>query len=663
MKKIYILFLLFFALFSNAQNGITYQAVILNPKGEELPGADNSRAPLVNTNICLRFKILKGESLIEYQEILTTTTDEFGMVNVIIGTGTKTGGTALNFAAVNWDGNPKNLVVELDTTGNCSSFLEISNQPFTSVPFALYAANSGTPGTPGPAGPQGIQGLKGDTGAQGIAGPIGTVGLTGPQGIQGLKGDTGVSGPQGIQGLKGDKGDNGLAGTNGNNGLNALIKTTVEPAGVNCSNGGTKIEVGLDSNSNGLLENSEINVAQTKYVCNGAQGVAGPQGIQGPASNSIGANAAFSDAITTYNGDISICGTYTSIAVSDNGKFIILGCQSHTGIDNSGNNINSAGKVSVLKYENGTFENVGQEFIGPSLNSRYGLQVGISGDGLSIFFTGGTPNDGYIYKLVNNTWVLHSTIPSIGFIKTKMNAAANLIVSLDNSGNTTQSITFYKLVGNNWVSSQFLANGILGNSDLQISNDGSIIALSNAAQNLGALGGFPTNGRIGVFFYDGTTFTQRGNFIEGPNTRGWGYRLCLSDDGTKIGISSQRDTVSGDSTDPCYIRTYHYNASSNLWSQYNNELVFRSNNQGGEITFFDYDSSSNYLIVAHKIESPFANGDKKSYFLLMKDLNNNWNQYGTRIEFIPTLIPDNFEFKSNIFFYVQDDKIRIKDFN
>lgn len=266
MKKIYILFLLFFALFSNAQNGITYQAVILNPKGQELPGADNSRAPLVNKNICLRFKILKGASLLEYQETLATTTDEFGMVNVIIGTGTKTGGTALNFAAINWDGNPKNLVVELDATGNCSSFLEISNQPFTSVPYALYAANSGTPGPQGPAGPQGIQGLKGDTG------PTGAVGLTGPvgtQGIQGLKGDTGVTGSQG---LKGDKGDIGVAGTNGANGLNALIKTTVEPTGSNCTSGGTKIEVGLDSNINGVLDTNEINVSQTKYVCNGDSG-------------------------------------------------------------------------------------------------------------------------------------------------------------------------------------------------------------------------------------------------------------------------------------------------------------------------------------------------------------------------------------------------------
>jgi hypothetical protein len=245
MKKIYLLTLLLFSLFSNAQNGITYQAVILNPKGEELPGADNSRSPLVNQNICLRFKIIKPVSIVEYQETQVTTTDEFGMVNVIIGTGTQTGGTAANFAAVNWDGNPKNLIVEVDVTGACSNFIEISNQPFTYVPYAYYAANSGTPGTPGPAGPQGaqgIQGVAGSTGATGTAGAIGAIGATGQQGI---------------------------IGTNGTNGKNALVNTTIEPVGLNCATGGTKVEVGLDNNSNGILDNAEINTSLTKYICNG----------------------------------------------------------------------------------------------------------------------------------------------------------------------------------------------------------------------------------------------------------------------------------------------------------------------------------------------------------------------------------------------------------
>ena len=220
MKKIYLLLVLLFSSVIYSQtNGITYQAVILNPEGEHIPGYNNDRAPLTNTQVCLRFKIYAGTTL-EYQENLTTTTDEFGMVNVVIGTGTPTGGTVSAFNTIVWNGSPKSLVVEVDLKGLCSTFVQISNQPFTAVPYALYSASSGTAG---PAGPQGT------------------------------------------------------------NGKNALVNTTIEPAGTNCPTGGTKVEVGLDANNNGVLDLNEINASQTKYICNGAQGIQGATGPQGPA--------------------------------------------------------------------------------------------------------------------------------------------------------------------------------------------------------------------------------------------------------------------------------------------------------------------------------------------------------------------------------------------
>jgi hypothetical protein len=85
----------------------------------------------------------------------------------------------------------------------------------------------------------------------------------GANGAVGAQGPIGITGPAGVA---------GPAGTNGTNGLNALVKTTVEPAGVNCVAGGTKVETGLDANNNGVLDLAEINAAQTTYVCNGAGG-------------------------------------------------------------------------------------------------------------------------------------------------------------------------------------------------------------------------------------------------------------------------------------------------------------------------------------------------------------------------------------------------------
>lgn len=54
---------------------------------------------------------------------------------------------------------------------------------------------------------------------------------------------------------------------NGLDGINSLIKSTSEEAGENCTNGGIKIEFGLDNNANGILDEAEI--TSTSYVCNG----------------------------------------------------------------------------------------------------------------------------------------------------------------------------------------------------------------------------------------------------------------------------------------------------------------------------------------------------------------------------------------------------------
>ncbi len=263
MKKIFTIIILLFTFWSHAQNGITYQAVILNPNTEELPGADNSRLPLVNQRICLEFKILNASSALDYQETINTQTDEFGMVNVIIGTGTRKAGIASQFSAINWDGAAKSLIVSLDPTSNCSNFIEISNQPFTYVPFALYAAHTGTTGTQGPAG---NNGLDGKTVLNGITNPSSNIGANGDfyinTAISSLFGPktngtwgNGVSlvGPQGIQGLQ------GLAGNNGANGSNGLSAYQIW---LNAGNTGTE--------------------AQFLTALRGANGAQGPQGVQGP---------------------------------------------------------------------------------------------------------------------------------------------------------------------------------------------------------------------------------------------------------------------------------------------------------------------------------------------------------------------------------------------
>jgi len=144
MKKILLLLLVLLSSVTFAQNnGITYQAVIYSTTGESVPGIKNSNSPLSNKAICLQFSIVDENTQTEYQEKVTVTTDDFGMVNLVIGNGTQTGGYANSFNAIVWSNPNKYLKVSVDQTGNCSSFELISDQILTYVPFAL-SANSAT---------------------------------------------------------------------------------------------------------------------------------------------------------------------------------------------------------------------------------------------------------------------------------------------------------------------------------------------------------------------------------------------------------------------------------------------------------------------------------------------------------------------------------------
>jgi hypothetical protein len=137
----------------------------------------------------------------------------------------------------------------------------------------LAQGNTGSPSTfltaqQGATGPTGAQGIQGVTGSAGATGSTGATGAIGATGSQGTTGPTGAAGANGTTGPTGSIGAQGITGSTGPIGLNALIKTTSEPNGVNCANGGTKIETGVDNNSNGVLDSNEVNISQTQYLCN-----------------------------------------------------------------------------------------------------------------------------------------------------------------------------------------------------------------------------------------------------------------------------------------------------------------------------------------------------------------------------------------------------------
>jgi hypothetical protein len=220
----------------------SYQAVI----------RDGANQVLNNQSVGIRLSILQGGETgnVVYAETHTGSTNANGLISLQVGGGTVVSGS---MSSIDWAAGPYFIKTETDPEGGTNYSISGTSQ-LLSVPYALYSAN-GTPGSQGPAGPQG---------------PQGETGPTGPAGATGATGATGAQGP---------------AGSNGADGKNALVKTTAEAAGSNCSNGGTKVEAGLDANGNGVLDATEVNASLTRFICNGAagtQGPAGPIGATGP---------------------------------------------------------------------------------------------------------------------------------------------------------------------------------------------------------------------------------------------------------------------------------------------------------------------------------------------------------------------------------------------
>jgi hypothetical protein len=142
MKKIYLLLVFLACTIGYSQtNGISYQALILNPNLKKMPGINEANTALANQKICLQFIIKDEQRQLEYQETVSTSTDELGMVNVIIGSGSQTGGYAIDFKSVIWNSSTKTLNVGVNISGSCGSFTEVSDQIFNSVPFAFSAGN------------------------------------------------------------------------------------------------------------------------------------------------------------------------------------------------------------------------------------------------------------------------------------------------------------------------------------------------------------------------------------------------------------------------------------------------------------------------------------------------------------------------------------------
>jgi len=158
--------------FAQSPQGFNYQAVARTSSG----------VAITNQSIGLQIRLLQGSATgtAVYTETHTSTSNNIGLLNVVVGTGT----TIDNFSLINWANEPYFIEISMDVTGG-ATYVLMGAQQLMSVPYALYAANGGTTGA---------------TGATGGIGPQGGIGLTGATGDVGATGDTGATGSTGSDG-------------------------------------------------------------------------------------------------------------------------------------------------------------------------------------------------------------------------------------------------------------------------------------------------------------------------------------------------------------------------------------------------------------------------------------------------------------------------------
>lgn len=88
----------------------------------------------------------------------------------------------------------------------------------------------------------------------------------------------GIDGSDGQDGMNGAPGVDGMDGANGQDGAMALVSITTDGA-QNCPAGGDLLEVGVDTNANGLLDANEVDASFE--VCEGQSGQDGMDGAPG----------------------------------------------------------------------------------------------------------------------------------------------------------------------------------------------------------------------------------------------------------------------------------------------------------------------------------------------------------------------------------------------
>jgi hypothetical protein len=388
MKKIIsTLFSLVFAISFFAQQappqGINYQAMVYVPYGNQQVGVNSAGQIPANTKqVLVKFTLEEGNNgPVIYEETHIDTTDQYGLLNTVIGTGTPSSNSPGLFNQINWSLGDPYLRVSITLTQYNSTVS--SYQKLWSVPYALYAdhANSADYATSSghadssdyasQAG-NGITGVtdNGDgtltftylDGSSYTTGPLTSLGTVGPQGPAGANGQSaydlwlaqGNTGTQQdfLNSLQGATGAQGSAGANGQSAYDLWLaqgNTGTQQDFLNSLQGATGPQG--PAGATGLTGPQGIQGVAGTPGAAGANGTNGKNTVVKTTTEAVGANCATGGVKIEYGLDANINGVLDAGEINSAlTKYVCNGAQGTPGSQNAWSLTGNAGTNPTTNF-------------------------------------------------------------------------------------------------------------------------------------------------------------------------------------------------------------------------------------------------------------------------------------------------------------------------
>ncbi len=327
--------------------------------------------------------------------------------------------------------------------------------------------------------------------------------------------------------------------------------------------------------------------------------------------------------------DGEISGDYSGkgLSLSSDGSTVAIGARSN------GNGQNS-GHVRVFRYENSSWEQLGDDIDGETESDFFGYSISLSGDGNTVAI--GTPftdqnglNAGHVrvFENISGNWQqVGETLSGEGSFN---GLGESVSISIDgntlgigarqnaNSGFLSEALVF-KNINNSWVQ---LGDTIVGETPqsqllenyISLSGDGNSIVIGITFNE-------NETGQAGVYEYINENWEQKGETILGESsTDVFGERVTISNNGNVIAISAAYNDGNGQNSGQ--VRIFQYIGA--MWQQIGNEIF-------GEAAFnyfgFDISLLSDVigLIVGASLNSDSgANAGHARVFDISEILSNN----------------------------------------